>query len=49
VPPAAALRVRLRALVAEAQAEVPARWAAVAGEPFQQALARVVVAIGSEG
>jgi hypothetical protein len=47
VPPVAALRDRLRALADEAQADVPAHWEALAGEPFRQALARVVAAIGA--
>ena len=47
-PPIMALRARLRALADEARGETPARWATVAGEPFREALARVVVAIGTE-
>lgn len=47
-PPVLSLRRRLRALADAARAEVPSRWATVAGEPFREALARVVVAIGAE-
>lgn len=46
-PPVRALRVRLEALAATARSEVPAHWAAVAGMPFREALARVVVAVGA--